>query len=244
MTAETELPSRPLSFQEPEALYRPIAQVAVIAMVFSLLSLLAFAHLYFWAIPPFALVFSLWSSRWVEKARREYAGQLLAKGALFLSVLSLFGAPTKYFTERVLFTREAKAFCDQYLDRILEHDLIMGFVSTVAPWQAPRQMDQASLDSFISRSTQAYRRFTNSAPVEILKGKLNETQVTYLGAPGFGFNKGFYYVALQYRFDVDGQLFEGTFLAKGNTAVDNEWKGRKWYISDANLTPIQASPSK
>src|SRR3954464_10485796 len=97
---------------DPSLVYKPISPMAVTSLVLGIASLGAFFSGFLWIIPPIALVIAGLTSRRLEQARDEYAGQFAAKLGVLLAVVSLCGAPTIYYTKRFILGRESRAVAD------------------------------------------------------------------------------------------------------------------------------------
>src|SRR4051812_22500730 len=103
MSSERPLPTGVFSeSDDPALIYKPISAMAVISLLLGLGALGAFFSWGLWLVPPIALIVAGMTSRRLEQARDEYAGQVLAKFGLLLAVISIAGAPTIYFTKRFL----------------------------------------------------------------------------------------------------------------------------------------------
>lgn len=232
---------------EPQAVYRPVSTLAVVSLTLGILSLLAFTHLYFLAIPLFALPLGGWTAYQLHRARGEYAGVMLAQTGVFLSTVALFGSVTKSTIEWVIVTREARQFSDQFLDQILAFNAKQAYLLKVSPVTRPADPTPAAVDELIVRNGTNYRGFLSDPLFATLAGKAAEAQVTYLGVGGFAYQSSFYEVGLAYRIDVDGQLYDVRLLAKGSSEVSPERRGRQWYIDEMQISryqrPEQNAPS-
>lgn len=228
-----------ISTPDPVAAYRPVSAMAVICFILSLFTPLAFAHPWFWGLPPFIFVISLLVSRGLERAKQEYAGQLLAKAAIFLSLISGIGSVTRYTIERTILTREAHQVANEYLDDILTNRLRQAFSLTLPPFR--RANMETDYDQLIVRNGDTYRKFLASRDVEQLAGAAAKTEVTFVGAGFYGYEKGFNQIGLEYRLKIDDQgTFKLGILVSGGVSSEGEWSGRQWYVSPPRIEQIAA----
>ena len=227
-----------MSSREPEVSYRPIAQMAVVSFVVGVLSLLAFASPLFWVLPLIGLVVAGLTSRRLERARREYAGQLLAKTAVFLALIAAVGAPTRFTIEWFILTREAKAQANQLLDFVLAGRIKEAFYQSTSPLNRASAKD--SLDQLIVRAGDTYREFLDGELVKTFNRQGKEAQVTCLGATGYGSEQGFTVVVLSYRIALPERTYNVGIVMKGGIARSNEWQGRQWYAYTTGVAPIDS----
>lgn len=226
-----------ISTPDPVAAYRPVSAMAVICFVLSLFSPLAFAHPWFWGIPPFVFLISLFVSRGLERAKEEYAGQLLAKAAIFLSLISGVGSVTRYTIERTILTREARQVANEYLDDILTNRLKQAFALTLPPFR--RANMETDYDQLIVRNGDNYRKFLVNRDVELLAGVAAETEVTFVETGLYDYDKGFTQVGLEYRLKIDDKgTYKLGMLVSGGVSSEGEWSGRQWYVSPPRIEQI------
>ena len=223
--------------REPEASYRPIAQLAIVSFVFGVLSLLAFAGIIFWVVPLIALPLAGFTSRQLERTRNEYAGQLLAKAALFLALIAMVGAPTRFGIEWFILTREAKTQADQMIDLVLAGRIKEAFYQSTHPLSRTSAKD--SLDQLIVRSGEGYRDFLDGEFVRLFNRQGKEAQVTYEGTAGYGSERGFTVVLLKYRITLEDHAYDVRVLMKGGVASSNEWQGRQWYAETTAVADVK-----
>lgn len=234
MSSGSEAETRTFSSDEPEVAYRPISSMAVVSFILAVLSGLAFATPIFWFIPVIGLIVSAMTSSRLEQARREYAGQVLAKAAVAISLCCLVAAPTQHLLTRLIITREARQqLGDRYIDLLLTNRAKEAFVLTLPP--PNRAGRESNPDELIVRAGQGYREFLNGDPWRILGNQLAETQVTFLGVGAYGYAEGYYVVALLYEIDVAGSVYDVAVIAKGGEAPQGEWAGRQWYVQQARF---------
>lgn len=234
MSSGPEAEARMYSSEEPEIAYRPIATMAVVSFIFALFSGLAFASPYFWVIPPIALIISAMTSTRLEQAKQEYAGQVLTKASVAISLCCLVAAPTQHLLTRFIITREARhQLGDRFLDLILANRTKEAFVLTLAP--PNRAGREGNPDELIVRSDRSYREFVNEDLHRLLVNRLAETQVTFLGVDGYGFTEGYYLVGLRYELAVADKTYDVLILAKGGEATQGEWEGRQWYVYQSRI---------
>jgi hypothetical protein len=218
-----------ISVPDPAASYRPVSAMAVICFCLSLATPLAFAHYWFWGLPPFVFLLSLFVSRGLEQAKQEYAGQLLAKAAIFIALISGVGSITRYSIERAILTREARQVANQFLDDVLANRLKEAFALTLPPFR--RANMETEYDQLIIRNGNNYRQFLAEPVIKELAGEALATEVTYVGVGEYSFKKGFQNVGMEYRFKVDNK---GTYLLRilvsGAVSAEGEWQGRQWYV--------------
>lgn len=219
-----------ISTPDPAVQYRPVSVLAVVALALSLLTPLAFAHPYFWILPPVAFVTSVLVSRGLERVKEAYAGQLLAKMAIVLSLLTGVGSITRYGIERAILTREARSIANEFLDDVLANQLKAAFALTLPPYR--RANMERDYDQLIARNGDNLRQFLASPIVLQFAGAAAETQVTYLGVGFYGYERGFQVIGLDYRFTLsDKESYLVKVLARGGVAAGGEWQGRAWYVS-------------
>lgn len=214
---------------EPDGVYRPISAMAVLSLVLGTLSLLAFVAPVFWFLPVITLLIAAITSRGLEQARREYAGQLLAQFGIVLSLISLVGAPTRYYTQKVIITNEAQQVADVFLDLILADRVKEAFVHTVFPSERAGMEQQP--DNLIVRQGNKYRTFVNeNNVVSTLVGKLAEAQVTKVGPVLYGYERGFFEVFIKYIVALPEKEWDVVVKLRGGEAGGREWEGRQWYV--------------
>lgn len=241
--------------------YRPVATLAVVSLIGGLASFLAFLHPYFWVLPPVALLIAARTSQQLEKARLEYAGQLLAKIAILLALIAGIGSVTRYLTTWLLLTREARAMANSFLDEVLVGEYKQAFVLTRPPLE--RAGLEGQPDQVIMRSGEHYRNFLTEPLITTFAGKLADTQVTYVEVKGYGEAGGYHTAQVVYRLTLDTpqkpaappaeddgipsatadrQVYEVTIYLKGATAQNAEWEGRQWFVSGSPLR-LAGSPN-
>lgn len=234
MSSGPEAETRSFSSLEPEAAYRPISQMAVVSFVFAILSLLAFAWPVFWVLPVIALIVSVMTSNNLEQARREYAGQLLAKAAVAISLCALVAAPTQFLLTRTIITREARRqLGDRFLDLILANRPKEAFTYTLPPTSRGASSNP---DELIVRASERYREFLNQDAWNRFANKLADAQVTFMGTTGYGYSEGYYVVGLQYRIAMDDKVYNVGMIAKGGEALQGEWAGRQWFVDTCRVS--------
>ncbi|MGL4465047.1 MAG: hypothetical protein ACRDD1_00070 [Planctomycetia bacterium] len=235
MSMETNVqpPLGGMRAEQIETAYRPISRLAIISGLFALASLLSFADPIFWFIPVAAFAVSVTSSRFLDKAKQEYAGQLLAKLAVLVSLAAGIGSITRYSIEYVILTTEARAYANEFVDDVLSNRPKEAFAKTVAPLNRSGMED--ALDQLIVRQGPSYREFLGAAFPLTFRGKGAETQVTILGMSEYAYNSGFHDVKVSYRLVLGEQSYDATMTLKGGVAAAGEWKGRQWYIQYTEL---------
>jgi hypothetical protein len=238
MSTGTRSPeSRTFSSRDLEETYRPISALAVTSFVLGVLSILAFASMYLWAIPIVALVIAVPTSRWLERAREEYAGQLLAKVGILLAVLSFCGASTQYAVTRFIIVNEAGKVADHYVDLILAHRVKDAYFYTLPPLARKDQQDQ--VDALIDKSKNQYRAYLYGDGVtDLLRGRLAEAQVTRVSCGGHQFQQGSHYVYVNYQITLDSGVYSIWLLLQGMEPTANEWKGRQWIVQTAKIEQL------
>lgn len=240
MTSGSGAPPAPGFTSEETEIYRPISQMAVFSMVLGVLSFLAFSSWYFWPIPVAALVVACQTSFRLERARREYAGQFLAKAAIVLSLIAGIGSVTHHYTQRVLIEREAHQFANEYLDLVLLNKIKDAYVMSIHPLQRSGLED--SPDQMIIRGGDAYRDYVKGDPVILdLSGKGAEAQVTFDRIMGYGYDEGHFYVDMVYEIQLGDETKQVHLRVRGATAVGGEWQGRKWHVMDSAIRPLTPS---
>lgn len=227
-------PSRPSLGADVTERYRPVSARAIVAIVLALLSILAFASPFFWILPPFALAASIWASRYLDSAREEYAGQFIAKLAILLSLITGMGSVTQYYTIKLVLAREARAFADSFLDRVLANQPMEAFYDTIEPWKRQPLSDPKALEDLIIRNAAPYRQFLASKIVAALGGRALDAQVTYMGVVGYGYRDAAYIIYCQYHIVLDARVYEVVLELKGGTAQGGESRGRRWFIANLN----------
>ena len=239
MSTETdEQRDQAFSTSESEYGYRPISPMAVLSFVLAVLSYLAFADLLFLFIPVLGVAIASLTSRRLEAAKREYAGQVLTKGAIFLMLIAGIGAPTHYLVQRFIIIREAGAISAQYVDLLLQNRIKEAFVLRNSPLARSEAQDAA--DDLIIRAGDKYRTFIEfSQSADTLGGRLADAQVTDLGCFGYRYSGGTFNVETLYRIVMDSKTYEIQVLAIGATAANEEWDGRQWYVLGDKFTLLE-----
>jgi hypothetical protein len=240
MSTPSPLPSGAFSESDDPALtYKPISAMAVVSIVLGVLSLGAFFSMVLWVVPPIAIIVAALTSRRLEDAREEYAGQFIAKMGLFFAVIALAGAPTIYYTKRYILGRESRAIADQFVDLILEHKIKNAFFYSVRPdMQAAANGD---VDRLLDRAgKERYDQFLNNYSLSLLGGRGADAQVTHTGFLYAGADMGVERVVHSYRVtlykgeEVTGVFTLATILSGG---VGSEWQGRKWFVEIFQTDP-------
>ena len=227
-------PSASFTSREPEIAYRPISQMAVFCLVLAVLSFLAFASMIFWPLPLIALGLSIWTSRRLEAARREIAGQFVVKLALFLSLIGGLGAVTQYSVQRVILTRAARHYANGFLDAVLQNRVKEAFVMTRAPLSRAGMEDD--VDQLLERTPDEYRTYLQEDPVvSRFTARLPDAQVSYLGSSNFGQAGGFFHVVLTYEVLLEEKAYEVKLVLQGAAAPGGEWEGRQWYVASSSV---------
>jgi len=232
---------------DPALSYKPISPMAVVSLLLGIASLGAFFAGVLWLIPPIAVLVGALTSRRLEKARDEYAGQFISKLGVLFAVIALFGAPTIYYTKRFVLGRESRVIADAFLDRILENKLKLAYAYTARPdMQAEAQDDAEEIQK--RRGREPFQMFVATTTVTHFGGKGADVQVTHSGYWYDGVDRGIERVMHQYIFTVynDKNEVTGTFsvpvLVSG--AVGPEWAGRKWMVEIHQVDPYVPTKSK
>lgn len=228
-----------LSSRDTEATYRPVSQTAVVALIFGIVSLSSFVGPPFWASAGIALVFCAWTSYKLERAREEYAGQFICKAGAVLSLVSLVAAPTRYYTQKWIVTREAVVVANEFVDFVLANRIRQAFYLTLSPFQKTgadeSKTEDQHIDDAISRAGERYRMFLTNPLRSQFGGRGADAQVTYLGAIGYGYSGGMYDLALHYKIGLDGREPHVLVFVKGAAAGQGEWQGRQWYVDHSEF---------
>lgn len=98
-----------LSARKEEFVYRPVSLMAVLSLVASLFSLFSFVSMFVIPIAFIFLIASIITYVRLERARNEYAGQLLAGLAIFISLIGTLGAGTVHAVTFFALSAEASA---------------------------------------------------------------------------------------------------------------------------------------
>lgn len=221
------------SMVEPEVQYRPISGMAVVCMVLALLSILAFASRLFWIFPLVTVVLSGITAWNLERAKQEYAGQLLAQGALLLGLICGLSSVTRWHLEWIVYGREARIFCDQYMDAILTNQFDEVFNLRLPP---PARFSGETLDALKTRYVQRQRDMVDAPEVLVFSGKLADAQV-YSSGPVYDliFTEGYYAIACDYEIELENRAYTIRVITRGARASKGEWEGRAWYIYNADV---------
>lgn len=232
---------------DSELAYKPISPMSVVSLIFGIIGLGAFFSGYLWLVPPVALVVAGLTSRRLEQAREEYAGQLLAKLGLLLAVVALVGAPTIHFTKRFLLGRETRAVADRFMDLILENKIKEAYALTARlDIQASAQDDADEIQKRMGR--EPYLQFLQSSGVQSFQGKGADAQVNHHRFVYEGRDKGvekvvhFYVVNLYNQANEIGGTYSMLLVLSGGVGPD--WQGRKWMIEAHEAAPYEAKESK
>jgi hypothetical protein len=241
MSTQSPFPSGAFSgSDDPASTYKPISPMAVTSLVLGVASLGAFFSGVLWIIPPIAVVVAGMTSRRLEQARDEYAGQFAAKFGALLAVIALCGAPTIYYTKRFILGRESRVVADAFVDLILENKLKTAFAKTARPDIQASANDDA--DRILDRmGREPYQAFIGSPPVGLFGGKGADIQVTHSGLWYVGEEKGIERVVHVYILTVFNEkneqagLFTLPVVVSG--AISPEWTGRRWMIETYHAEP-------
>jgi hypothetical protein len=231
---------------DSELTYKPISPMSVVSLIFGVVALGAFFSGYFWLVPPVALVIAGLTSRSLEQAREEYAGQLLAKLGLLLAVVALVGAPTIHFTKRFLLGRETRVIADRFLDLILENKIKDAYALTARlDIQASAQDDADEIQKRMGR--ESYMQFLTSSTVQAYQGKGADAQVNHQRFVYEGRDKGVekvvhFYVVNLYKDDEISGTYSLLLMLSGGVGPD--WQGRKWMVEVHEAGPYEAKESK
>jgi len=248
MSTQSPLPSGLFSEGDDPALtYKPISPMSVVSLLLGIAAVGAFFSGYMWAVPPVALVVAGLTSRRLEQARDEYAGQFLAKLGLLLSVIALVGAPTIHFTKRFILGRESREVADRFLDLILENKIKQAYALTARlDIQASAQDDADEIQKRMGR--EPYMQFVQNSAVQYFQGKGADCQVTHQRFVYEGRDKGVEKVVHMYVINIYNQANEigGTFsyFMVLSGAVGSEWQGRRWMVESYQTDPYEAKESK
>jgi hypothetical protein len=232
--------------EELGASYRPVPPSAIISLILGVLSLLAFAGgpvatcergmapflTPAWYIAPVAVLVAWLSSRYLDQARLEYSGQLVAKLGLLLAVVALVCAPLRYYTKRLLLARESRELANQFLDSLLEHRLDDAY-KMMAPAYAQTQPVEEIVEKLGRRAYQSYR---DLPLVTTLQGRGEQAQVSYLGELYSDTAGGADDLSHQYLITLDGPSGEPvryytSVQLQGAISPDGRWEGRGWTVS-------------
>ncbi|QDU63782.1 hypothetical protein Pan216_46630 [Planctomycetes bacterium Pan216] len=241
MSTGTDLGSVPrFSSREPEEQYRPIAPMAVVSLGLGILSILAFGGPAFWFLPAIAFIISGITSYRLERAKHEYAGQVLAKAGLLISLIAGAGAVTQHYVRWGILRSEALEEANNFLDDLLTNRAPDAFFLTNPP--ISRVGLEGSPEDLISRNKQAYRDFLRKPIVKELGGKLDQTQVTLLETVPVGQERGYDVIFVRYALEVGDNVLECSLQLQGSVAYSGEWSGRQWYVSATHLVPKSEAP--
>ena len=132
--AASERPSMSgLSARKEEFVYRPVSLMAVLSLVASLFSLFSFVSMFVIPIAFIFLIASIITYVRLERARNEYAGQLLAGLAIFISLIGTLGAGTVHAVTFFALSAEARQQADEYLQALLSDKLEDAFRMRMDP---------------------------------------------------------------------------------------------------------------
>jgi hypothetical protein len=229
---------------DPTLYYKPVSTMAVISFLLGIASLGSFFSLGLWVLLPFAIIISSITSFRLERARQEYAGQFISKVAVLLSLVSLVGAPTVFFTKYYLLAAESRTVADQYLDFIMENKLKSAFKLTQS---VLTQASTKSDDEMVLRmGREQYLNYLAGPSLRQLGGIGEVAQVTHSGALYEGTSQGLDRVMHQYIVTIDtgkpGEkplVLSVPVLMQGATSPTGEWEGRKWRVELCNPTPYE-----
>ena len=240
MSDQRPLQSTFSEIDDPALTYKPISAMAVVSLLVGIAALGAFFSWVLWIVPPIAIIIAGLTSRRLDQARDEYAGQFIAKLGLLCAVIGLAGAPTIYFTKRFILGRESRAVADSFIDLILEHKLKNAFAYTVRP-----DMQQAAAgdaDKILDRAgKERYQGFLGQPPIGLFGGRGADAQVTHIRHSYEGSEKGVervvhnYIIAMYNDKGEANEYYKVFVLVSGGVSPD--WTGRRWFIE-----MIQAEP--
>lgn len=237
MNAQTETAPNRGWTADDELAYRPISVMAVISILFGAASVLAFVSKEFWVLPVLGFVISIVTSRTLERAKREYAGQFLAKAGILLSLLFGVGAITKDFTRKLILANQAREFTNRYLDLLLENRVKESFVLAVEPYF--RHGRESMTDQLIQQYSPKYRAHLANEIVQLLKGKGEVAQIVYHGTTLSIREQGFDLVGMLYVAKIDDRDYEVRILAKSAISPTGDWEGRMWWVDGGRVKPLE-----
>lgn len=192
---ENSSPRSPFTSQAEEDLlqYRNLSALSILALVFGLGSVASLLYWPFWIIPFLGVVFGLIAITTIRQSSSPTIGLKPAIVGLCLSLLFLFGAPTKHYSSRWYLRRESIAYGDQFITYLLQGgpDSIQKAHRMALPYRSrsPRQLNnipfasQPGVSELTSLGKNAQFRYVETENQQSKFGKdtvYNAYQVSYV----------------------------------------------------------------
>jgi hypothetical protein len=131
MNSQQQRSALPASDAAPIQQYRSLSGLAVLSFLLGLLSVVALAHPGAWLFPAAATVCGALAMRRITQCSDALMGRPLAVSGLLLGLFFLSWAPTTYFADRWLISRQARHFSEQWLSAVFDGQLGRAYQATL-----------------------------------------------------------------------------------------------------------------
>lgn len=258
----SDTPAKPtFTDYEADTRFRPMSSLAVIALVISAFTPVAFLSSWLWIFPVLALVVAIYALLAVRATAGEYAGELIAQLAVVIALVVGIAAPGQYLTVRTVIMSEAENFGSETIDLVLAFRVKEAYRNNVPAINRAEWGDD--LDGMISSRRSDYLKFLGQPMVQVLQGRGKDTQVilpsvgdaqgkssvdkylVWLDRWWQAFTQGtgdFYDCALFYIIDLDGQQYDLALMVRGGTSP-GDWAGRQYWVTSMEIRPREQPKS-
>lgn len=119
--------------------YRAMSAAGVVALLLSLLSLIALAEPFCWPVPLIALVVSVWAWRRVVRRGNEVSGRGVAWAGVLVSLAVSVSAPAQWVWHRHILAREASQVGMVWFDLLAHGETYAAWRLGLEPGRRPRE---------------------------------------------------------------------------------------------------------
>lgn len=228
--ADSNSPSFNAAYEEIGA-YRSLSSLAVLSVVFGILSFLAFAPtpLFLYLFPPAAVILGFIALRRISSAPEVWTGLRLAKVGIALGVICAGGSLGAKFMDSYRIGRHGRIVADRFVNKLKAGDpegafwlkypreARIGFIGKTmddVPGELPQQYSSFFTDT--AQISEQLARGEATLEFESLENTLSDHDAEY--------------AAVVYRYHSPKEDTRILVVAASNHAVDS--RGRSWYIRE------------
>jgi len=162
--------------------YRPVCAMAVVGLIFGLLSVAALVDPFAWLLPILGTVFSGWALIRISRNAPELIGRKAAVAGLVLSLLLGSAAVSQRLVSRLLLGRQAEQFAAVWFDALAHRRVHVAHQLTQPP-RARRPLDETLWDFYRGgpRWREELQEYANEPLIRTMLALGEKGQVRYCG---------------------------------------------------------------
>jgi hypothetical protein len=198
-------------------------------------------------VPLSAILLCLIARNRIRSSEGTLAGETLTRWGLLLTLFTGLGYWSYYTAVFFAVRQQARAYAEDWLDRLREGDTVRAAMSALPPLkrlglndikdesELAAEVEQRILGLEGPRKTEKQpasmlNTFNQLPLVRQLAQGGKETNLVLKGVVSWSYVRGGYEVVLLYDLEMPDATVEATITARGQTAPQNEYEQRQWYI--------------